>query len=61
MGLVTRAKAASGKAYQIDPHGAAPGSLQYIDRDYTFDYVPEMVLGQTHILTAGNDAPYMAR
>ena len=55
MELVTRVTAASGKAYQIDPHGAAPGSLQYIDRDYTFDYVPELVLGQTHIRTAGND------
>ena len=60
MELVTRVKAASGKAYQIAPGGAVPGGRQYIDRaihgaDYCFDHVPSLVRGQTHILTAGND------
>ena len=55
MELVTRVTAASGKAYQIAPGGAVTGGRQYIDRDYRFDYVPALVRGQTHILTAGND------
>ncbi|MBN1314107.1 MAG: hypothetical protein JXA42_01520 [Anaerolineales bacterium] len=45
----------SGKDYVIDQTGLAPGSLQYIDRDYTFDYIPGEVLNVTHIRTAGDD------
>jgi len=50
---ITDLLAASGKAYRIGKF--APDAHQYIDRDYTFDHVPEFLEGACHILTAGDD------
>jgi len=50
---ITNLKAASGKPYALGEF--AKGAKQYIDRDYTFEYVPEFLRGQTTIHTAGND------
>ena len=55
MGFITDLQTASGKDYVINHHGFNPGDRQYIDRDYTFDYIPQIALGHSHILTAGND------
>lgn len=52
---ITDLRAASGKVYVAEEKGFAPGALQYIDRDYTFDYVPQILKGATKIKTAGND------
>jgi hypothetical protein len=47
--------ASSGKAYVAVMGGLQKSSGQYIDRDYTFDYVPPFLQGQTQLLTAGDD------
>ena len=48
-------KTESGRRYAIDFNGFVAGARQYVDREYTFDYVPDVALGHTHIRTAGND------
>ena len=53
--IVSDLVVASGKQYAIQPGGFVPGAQQYVDRDYTFDYIPEIALGHTYIRTAGND------
>jgi len=50
---ITHLKAASGKQYTLGEF--AKGAKQYIDRDYVFEYVPQFLVGQATILTAGND------
>jgi hypothetical protein len=55
MSLISDLRVASGREYEIDEEGFVPGSLQYVDRDYTFDHIPNIALGATHIRTAGND------
>ena len=52
---ITELHAASGKAYVVSQGDFLPGSLQYIDRDYTFDYIPQILKGAAKIKTAGND------
>lgn len=52
---ITELQAASGKAYVVGEGEFLPGSLQYIDRDYTFDYMPQVLKGATKIKTAGDD------
>ena len=52
---ITDLKAASGKAYVVCEGDFLPGSGQYIDRDYTLDYLPQILKGATKIKTAGND------
>jgi len=52
---ITQLEAASSKAYALGEF--ARGAKQYIDRDYTFEYVPQFLRGQTAIHTAGNDKP----
>jgi hypothetical protein len=52
---ITELRAASGKAYVAEAAGFVPGGLQYIDRDYTFDYIPQVLKGATKIKTAGDD------
>ncbi|MFA6561310.1 MAG: hypothetical protein WCV00_05325 [Verrucomicrobiia bacterium] len=37
------------------PGAFVPDGLQYIDRDYTFNFIPAFLKGQTLIRTAGND------
>ena len=49
---------ASGKTYQVVYNGLFPGTQQYIDRDYEFDYVPARLKGKILIKTAGNDKMY---
>lgn len=46
-------KVNSGKVYAVGTF--LPNELQYMDRDYVFNYIPEEVLGCAHILTCGND------
>lgn len=55
MRLISDIQTESGKQYVIDCDGFVPGAQQYVDREYTFDCIPEIVLGHTHIRTAGND------
>ncbi|MEW6357443.1 MAG: hypothetical protein AB1696_14025 [Planctomycetota bacterium] len=50
---ITNLVAASGKKYEVNRF--APGALQYIDRDYVFDHVPDFLEGTLHIRTAGDD------
>ena len=52
---ITELRAASGKAYVAEADGFVPGGLQYIDRDYTFDYIPQVLKGAAKIKTAGDD------
>jgi hypothetical protein len=52
---ITNLKAESGKTYLIKNNGFNSDSLQYIDRDYTFDRIPEEMKGKTLIMLAGND------
>jgi hypothetical protein len=52
---ITQLKAASGKPYLVAHGGFAPDGKQYIDRDYTFNCVPEFLKGATLIQTAGDD------
>lgn len=52
---ITNLESASGKRYLIKNNGLNSDSLQYIDRDYTFDRVPEEMRGKTIIMVAGND------
>ncbi|MCT4645538.1 MAG: hypothetical protein N4A74_11185 [Carboxylicivirga sp.] len=44
---------ASGKVYGIN--GLITKGKQYMDRDYTFGYIPDELQGCTHILTCGDD------
>jgi hypothetical protein len=52
---ITELRAASGKPYVAEAGRFVPGGLQYIDRDYTFNFIPESLKGKTVIKTAGND------
>jgi hypothetical protein len=52
---ITELHAASGKTYEINEGGFVPGGLQFVDRDYQFNYVPQPLKGLTTIKTAGND------
>lgn len=48
----------SQKEYKVIPHnkgGIKRDSQVYIDRDYTFSFVPDFVEGNTYILTANDD------
>jgi len=56
--IISNLKTDSGKVYVVVRNGLVPGTLQYIDRDYTFDSVAPLVTGQTYIKTAGNDKLY---
>ena len=46
-------KVESGREYSVGKF--LQGELQYMDRDYVFNYIPEELKGATHILTCGND------
>ena len=46
-------KVESGREYTIGKF--LPNELQYMDRDYTFNYIPEELQGCAHIMTCGND------
>lgn len=50
---ITNLVATSGKEYGINE--LLPNGKQYMDRDYTFNYIPDELKGCTHILTCGND------
>ena len=52
---ITDLQASSGKTYVINEGGFVPGALQFVDRDYQFNYVPQPLKGLTTIKTAGND------
>ena len=52
---ITELKAVSGKTFVIAENGFSPGGKQYIDRNYTFNYIPEVFKGATLIQTAGDD------
>ena len=51
--ILSRLASASGKIYETNT--LIPGELQYMDRAYRFCYVPELLIGCTHIKTHGND------
>lgn len=53
MDSIQISKVYSGKEYSIGIF--APNELQYMDRDYVFQYIPEELIGCTHIMTCGND------
>lgn len=46
-------KSTSGKEYGIN--SLTQGEYQYMDRSYQFNYIPEEMIGLTHIKTCGND------
>ena len=46
-------KVESGREYSVARF--APGELQYMDREYRFNYIPETLIGCCHIRTCGND------
>jgi len=46
-------KVTSGREYAVSRF--APGELQYADREYRFNYIPEELIGCTHIMTCGGD------
>lgn len=46
-------KVESGKEYALGKF--SPNELQYMDRDYLFNYIPEELIGSIHIKTCGND------
>ncbi len=52
---ISNLEVTSSKNYLIKYDGFDNDSLQYIDRDYRFDRVPEELKGGTLIMTAGND------
>lgn len=52
---ITNLEVASGKSYLVKYKGFQNGSLQYVDRDYQFDRIPEGMQGATLIMLAGND------
>lgn len=52
---ITDLHAASGKTYEVNEGGFVPGALQFVDRDYQFNYVPQPLKGLTTVKTAGND------
>ena len=43
----------SGREYSVGK--LLPNELQYMDRDYIFNYIPEELKGFVHIRTCGND------
>lgn len=51
--MITIKHTASGKEYGISK--LDQGYLQYMDRSYQFDYVPDEVCGCTHVMTCGSD------
>ena len=51
--ILALVKVESGREYSIGKF--LPNELQYMDRDYTFNYIPEELKGCVHILTCGND------
>jgi len=53
--LIGDIRTESGRQYVVDHDGFVPDSRRYIDRAYTFDCIPDAVLGHTHIRTAGDD------
>jgi hypothetical protein len=55
MEFISHLRTASGLEYLIDYDGIEAGKLQYVDRNYKFDYVPDIVWGCPHIRTHGND------
>lgn len=46
-------KVKSGREYSVAR--LVPGELQYMDRGYQFNYIPETLNGCVHIRTCGND------
>ena len=44
----------SGKAYRVEDSIGEGGRL-YVDRDYTFSSVPDIIAGAQYIMTANND------
>lgn len=46
-------KVGSGREYSVGKF--LPNELQYMDRDYLFNYIPEELKGCVHICTCGND------
>ncbi|HCR89708.1 MAG TPA: hypothetical protein DIW50_04445 [Prolixibacteraceae bacterium] len=50
---ITNLKSASGKEYGLNT--LVSGELQYMDRTYQFNYIPEELMGAAHIKTCGND------
>ncbi|HBC86609.1 MAG TPA: hypothetical protein DCZ94_06620 [Lentisphaeria bacterium] len=50
---VKNIRTASGKKYAINV--LMPGEYQYLDRLYQFNYVPDELIGCTHIKTCGDD------
>lgn len=55
---VTDVWTASGKPYLVCPGGMDTGAIQFIDRHYTFGEMPQYVMNQTYIRTAGDDKGY---
>lgn len=53
--IISNLQVASGKEYQINYNSLDKGSIQYIDRNYLFDYIPDFLRGENFIKTAGND------
>lgn len=51
--MLTIQSVSSKKEYAISKF--APNELQYMDRDYRFNYIPEELIGCNHIMTCGND------
>ncbi len=53
MNSIEIVKVESGREYSIGK--LLPNELQYMDRDYIFNYIPEELKGFVHIRTCGND------
>ena len=52
---ISNLKVTSGKNYLVKYNSFYDDSLQYIDRNYRFDKIPDDLKGVTLIITAGND------
>ncbi len=50
---ISQLVSASGNAYEVS--SLKQNQLQYVDRDYQFDYIPDELAGALHIKTFGND------
>ena len=50
---VSNLRTSSGKEYGVNK--LVQGESQYMDRDYQFNYIPDELLGLTHIKTCGDD------
>jgi len=59
--IINNLTVSSGKVYEVVPNALQEGASAYIDRTYTFTYVPGYLEGTTYIKTANDDKGFSSR